>query len=146
MIKWLFGGRTKLKIQSAYSHNDTVFTILHNEYQWFKVRNQHIAIETCCQLCGIDKELEVHHIRPWHLAPDLRYESSNLITLCRSCHYRFGHWLHWKRFNPKIKEFCKYTQEISREDRSNKGENDDQQIISGGGGNYIDDRMQAAVC
>lgn len=36
--------------------------------------------------CSNKKKLQVHHIIPCSRAPHLRYEISNLITLCRDCH------------------------------------------------------------
>ena len=41
-----------------------------------------------CQLCRMkSKNLQCHHIRRWHDAPELRYQLSNVITLCNSCHH-----------------------------------------------------------
>jgi 5-methylcytosine-specific restriction endonuclease McrA len=41
-----------------------------------------------CQMpeCGSKKRLNVHHIKPWSKASPLRFETYNLITLCRECH------------------------------------------------------------
>lgn len=41
-----------------------------------------------CQMpnCKSKKRLHVHHIRPWSKASSLRFEPSNLITLCHLCH------------------------------------------------------------
>jgi len=41
-----------------------------------------------CQMpkCGSKKRLNVHHIIPWSKAAHLRFETYNLITLCRVCH------------------------------------------------------------
>ncbi len=43
-----------------------------------------------CVQCGAAKKgprsLHVHHIRSWGDYPELRFELSNLITLCRECH------------------------------------------------------------
>lgn len=36
--------------------------------------------------CRRTKKLKVHHILPWAKFPELRYEVSNGITLCRWCH------------------------------------------------------------
>lgn len=36
--------------------------------------------------CKNKNKLQVHHIRKWSSASSLRYETSNGITLCRSCH------------------------------------------------------------
>lgn len=42
-----------------------------------------------CQMpdCWKTKRLQAHHIYRWADAPYLRYEVSNGITLCSSCHY-----------------------------------------------------------
>jgi len=42
--------------------------------------------------CGAKKHLQVHHIRPWSKNISLRYDPSNGICLCRSCHKKItGH-------------------------------------------------------
>ena len=52
--------------------------------QWPKVRKTHLASHPTCELCGGEKKLEVHHMRPFHLHPELELEPSNLITLCEA--------------------------------------------------------------
>jgi len=94
--------RTVLKLEDDIS----LVRICHSEYRWRKVRNEHVRDESCCQMCLVIKKLEAHHVIPWHVSPLLRYERSNLVTLCRACHYRFGHWLNWKEYNPRIRELC----------------------------------------
>lgn len=41
-----------------------------------------------CQMpkCKARKKLQSHHILTWAKAVHLRYDPSNLITLCRKCH------------------------------------------------------------
>lgn len=38
----------------------------------------------CCKLRGV--YLEPHHIQSWAQFPELRYELSNGLTLCKECH------------------------------------------------------------
>lgn len=43
-----------------------------------------------CRVCGkMFCMLHVHHIEPWCIDRSLRYEKSNLITLCKDCHVEF---------------------------------------------------------
>lgn len=49
-----------------------------------------------CQRCNSPgkgaRKLHAHHIKSWADHPDLRFDASNLITLCRQCH----EWVHSK--------------------------------------------------
>lgn len=76
--------------------------------EWQKARNQHVKQEPWCQCCGREKELEVHHFVPWHVNENLRTDPTNLVTLCRSCHFRFGHFCHWKDCNEELKDSLVY--------------------------------------
>lgn len=38
-----------------------------------------------CLSAGL-KRLNVHHVQPWSKAAHMRFETFNLITLCRNCH------------------------------------------------------------
>lgn len=64
---------------------------------WPTVRKRHLAKHPACEVCGGKKKLEVHHIRPFHVHPELELDPKNLITLCEtgkhgvSCHLWFGH-------------------------------------------------------
>lgn len=41
-----------------------------------------------CSCCKQEVRLHVHHIKPYKEHPDLRYEPSNGMALCPSCHYK----------------------------------------------------------
>jgi thymidylate synthase (FAD) len=49
-----------------------------------------------CQRCGAPKSgprsLHVHHIKPWAGNPSLRFDATNAVTLCKTCH----DWVHSK--------------------------------------------------
>ena len=59
------------------------------------------------------KTLEVHHIKPFHLHPELELDFNNLITLCESgangivCHRAIGHLGNYRSFNIDVKEDAK---------------------------------------
>lgn len=71
---------------------------------WVKKRQTHIAVpnsrcsswshkirnrdDNTCQHCGSKEKLHAHHIIPWNTNIELRYDLSNGITLCNSCHHK----------------------------------------------------------
>jgi len=73
---------------------------------WRKVRREHLKNNPICAICHGKKKLEVHHIIPFHLAPELEEKKSNLITLCErkkygiNCHLLVGHLGNYRRANP----------------------------------------------
>lgn len=77
--------------------------------QWRKTRAKHLKIHPKCAVCLSIKNLNVHHIIPFNLRPDLENNPKNLITLCEGgksleCHLIFGHWGNYaKKFNPHIR-------------------------------------------
>jgi 5-methylcytosine-specific restriction endonuclease McrA len=42
-----------------------------------------------CRYCRIQGDLQVHHIKRFATHPDIRWEVSNGVTLCRECHKLF---------------------------------------------------------
>ena len=87
---------------------------------WETVRKRHLKAFPTCAACGCDQHLQVHHIKPFHLHPELELEESNLITLCEGkgehqCHLNIGHLGNFKRENPDVvkdaEEFLKRIKE-----------------------------------
>ena len=78
--------------------------------EWEGVEKKHLLEEPKCQWCGGTTDLQVHHMQPFHLHPELELDDSNLITLCEDsatdCHLRNGHLGNWKSFNPDIRVQC----------------------------------------
>lgn len=76
--------------------------------EWPKARKTHLSIEPNCTLCGGNSKIEVHHIRPFHLHPELELDPKNLVTLCEAdtdgvnCHLLFGHLGNFKSFNVDV--------------------------------------------
>ena len=92
MFTWLFGStRTFGKTRSS---------------KWPTVRAAHLKRQPACAACGCTSPVEVHHIRPFHLFPEMELDPANLITLCESkshnCHLLFGHCLNWRKYNPQV--------------------------------------------
>jgi 5-methylcytosine-specific restriction protein A len=71
--------------------------------KWSTVRKKHIEANPCCIACGKSKKLEVHHIKPVHLYPELELDPSNIVTLCADpCHITFGHFMDFKSWNKDV--------------------------------------------
>jgi 5-methylcytosine-specific restriction protein A len=72
---------------------------------WPRVRREHLAKQPACAACGRRREVEVHHVVPFHEKPELELAPENLVTLCADpCHLVHGHLLDWKRSNPFVRE------------------------------------------
>ena len=77
---------------------------------WPTVRKNHVKNNPTCALCEGTKKLEVHHIKPFHIHPELELDPSNLITLCEDkgngvyCHLFFGHLGNYKSLNENVRE------------------------------------------
>lgn len=71
--------------------------------KWPEVREAHLKIQPYCKCCGGKNKLQVHHLKPFHLHPELELNPKNLITLCEdsvhNCHILFGHLRNFKSFN-----------------------------------------------
>jgi 5-methylcytosine-specific restriction endonuclease McrA len=76
-------------------------------YSWTTVRKKHLENHPYCAACGRNKKLEVHHIKPFYLNPELELDPSNLITLCDDpCHFVFGHLMNYKSWNTNVVKDC----------------------------------------
>jgi len=74
---------------------------------WRKVRQEYLLAHPTCAVCGHSRDLNVHHIQPYHLFPSLELEVTNLLTLGENCptgnhHLLFGHLGDWRCYNPNV--------------------------------------------
>jgi 5-methylcytosine-specific restriction protein A len=75
---------------------------------WSKIRKAHLKAHHRCAVCESTSKLEVHHVVPFHIAPDQELNPDNLITLCENkkyginCHQLIGHLGNYKRINPSV--------------------------------------------
>ncbi len=67
---------------------------------WDDARDDQIRRHPECLACGSKRNLEAHHLLPYHLYPRLELDPKNLVTLCRVCHFIFGHLKSWSSYNP----------------------------------------------
>lgn len=67
-----------------------------NSTRWKKLRLRILDRDKVCQRCIIkynvitSNSLEAHHIKSRHNYSWLRWEESNLVTLCKSCNTELG--------------------------------------------------------
>lgn len=96
-----------------------MFKFLTNFYRspkWSSVRKEHIKNQPICQACGRKKDVEVHHIEPFHVNPSRELDPTNLITLCsKTCHLTFGHLMDYKSWNKDVvSDSANYRQKIQQ--------------------------------
>jgi 5-methylcytosine-specific restriction protein A len=76
--------------------------------KWAKIRDQHLQKNPLCAVCGGNKDLQVHHKKPFHLHPELELDPNNLVTLCEAlkkginCHLLIGHLGNFKNVNEEV--------------------------------------------
>ena len=82
---------------------------------WARVRRQHLKKNPVCELCGSKKNIEVHHIIPFYVAPDMELTPRNLMTLCENgrfmgvnCHLWFGHLGNYRNVNTSVEADVAY--------------------------------------
>jgi len=103
-----------VQISKWYFH----YSLVPRNPKWKKLRDAHLKKEYWCKYCGNLSNLEVHHVKPFHLYPQLELDPSNLITLCESftcskgtlsnqCHLIQGHLGKWININPNIRKIAK---------------------------------------
>lgn len=57
----------------------------HTEH-YQKWRKAALERDGCCVLCGSESNLQVDHIKPASVYPELKYKLENSRTLCGNCH------------------------------------------------------------
>ncbi len=73
--------------------------------KWQTIKKHFLQTNPTCAVCGNNVHLNVHHILPFHLFPELELDVNNLITLCMfrlECHLRIGHGSNYAGFNKNI--------------------------------------------
>jgi hypothetical protein len=75
--------------------------------KWPALRKSFLESHPECAACGSKEDLEVHHVKSFHLNPDLELDPKNLITLCDkpgpdNHHMRVGHLNNWRLENPNV--------------------------------------------
>jgi len=99
---------------SRFILNTTSVSVF-SQYQMAKAKSKYKKMHNVCACCGYKKKLEIHHVIPVHIDKELACYPGNFITLCRDCHFRWGHFHNFRtNWNPYIKEFCLYVSDYYR--------------------------------
>jgi len=66
-------------------------SLMRNRYGWKRTKWRKRVLKRDdykCQMCGNVEVrfLQIHHIKPWHKYPKLRWKINNGIALCETCH------------------------------------------------------------
>jgi len=88
--------------------------------RWSKVRDAYLHSHPVCEACGSSEKMQVHHVKPFHLQPELELEVSNLISLCmgeNECHLYLGHGDSFSCYNPNVRNDARKFSQSSIEDR-----------------------------
>lgn len=75
--------------------------------QWPGVERKFRKTQSTCAACGCTTRIQVHHVKPFHMHPELELDPSNLISLCmgpNECHLKIGHGDNFKDANPNVRE------------------------------------------
>ena len=86
---------------------------------WKNKREQKKKHPECC-VCGrlprwFQIPNQVHRILPEHLFEHLADDLNNMATMCRFCHFVFGHLRNWKKYNKNFWETVKAVRLVLRD-------------------------------
>lgn len=91
--------------------------------KWPKIRNEFVAEHPNCAACNSEKMINCHHIEPFSENPERELDKNNLISLCFSCHFIFGHLKSWTSHNPNVvQDSAWYSQKMAHRPRNNDPE------------------------
>jgi hypothetical protein len=81
--------------------------------EWPRVEQEHRLREPRCVACGYKgRWVQVHHIKPFHIHPQLELDPDNLITLCqargREHHLLLGHLGEWGSYNERVRSDARH--------------------------------------
>jgi hypothetical protein len=88
--KGKYTGKANPNWRGAKVHPDKRLRASYATKKWsadVRERDGHKCVE-----CGSSGKLHAHHIKPWKQAPELRWDLSNGITLCPTCHQKAHGW------------------------------------------------------
>lgn len=104
LIEWL---ETLLEL---YEENKAERTLgAKRSPEWSKTKREFEKLyPKVCEFCGTTKKMNLHHLKPFNLFPDLENDFNNLLWACRDCHFIFCHLKFWGSYDLNAKETAKW--------------------------------------
>lgn len=98
-----------MDLSNTNTRDQIIGSTKERSHKWPAVQKLHLKFHPVCECCGSSKKLNVHHMKPFHLFPELELDLNNLITLCmdKECHLKIGHGGNFKDYNPNVEEDTK---------------------------------------
>jgi 5-methylcytosine-specific restriction endonuclease McrA len=81
--------------------------------EWRFIEKTKVKEVQQCEICGSNKRLQVHHVKPFARFPELELEESNLVVLCmgpNECHLQCGHGGSFRAYNPDVRKLIQAAQ------------------------------------
>lgn len=88
---------------------------------WTALRNRYLTVNPACVITGAIENIDVHHVKPVSLFPELELAWDNLITLRRDVHLLIGHCGNWSLWNENFRECAAALAAAWREARNSNG-------------------------
>lgn len=86
----------RIKIQDGFGKlNYNKYKIndeLRTNKKWRQIKKELLKQQHCCEICGNENHLEVHHIKKPNGNPSLFFDVSNLVVVCSSCHKKLSNY------------------------------------------------------
>lgn len=74
--------------------------------KWATFRKEFLVKNPSCCACGTKKNLTVHHIVPVGVDASKELLEENCMTLCKTCHFVFGHLHSYTSWNEDVRKDC----------------------------------------
>jgi hypothetical protein len=103
----------KNKLNLTVSKFRSVINGAKRSSKWSSLEKKFLQKHSKCEICSSTNHLQVHHIKPFHLYPELELDENNLITLCmgeKECHLLIAHGDSFRCYNPNLREHVEILQ------------------------------------
>ena len=75
--------------------------------RWRATRKAYLRLHPKCEISGVKRRLQVHHIIPFHKDPSKELDFDNLKTVTKWLHFWLCHLGSWHSWNENLQEDIK---------------------------------------